>query len=515
MNKQNNIQTHLYWLSVILLGLSYLSFSDFHQGPLAWVAFIPFLLSIQNETSLRSFSLKMLVVYSLTILIGFWWTGYYKPIAVLVCLVSQLLFLNLSFVIHFFVQKKIGWEKALILLPFLWSFIEWLTQPLPHNLQVLHLGYTQANMLYFNQIADFSGLWGLSFWVMILNVLITFVIVYRTKKYLFLSLTWVLIALFYGFFKIQLSPKSAIGTANTQTKVSLIQTNIDSYQPLDSVILNQTFNQIISLSDSAVRTQTPDILILPEATFPLALFQDSTLFRFVKKAITNWQTSVAIGYSEVIDNKANKYKNKSLVFTPQLAMAWDSMKIMPEQVKVYEKQYGLPFMETMPYFSNLPSFQNRILVGGNEPFVFNYLNFDGNIFNVALTICWEQTYPQKVAKLVNNGAEYIALMNNDAWFGKTPATKFLLNMTKIRAIENRRSVARCSNGGLSCFIDPYGRTYGEIPWFSADISTNDVLLVTQKSFYTQYPNAFAYGLFFSFVLLFGWFYWHSRQNTSK
>lgn len=515
MSKPNNIQKPLFWFSGILLGLSYLSFSDFHQGPLALVAFVPFLLSIQNETSFGKYLLKTLVVYSFTIVIGFWWTGYYKPIAVLVCLLSQLLFLNLTFVIHFFIQQKIGWQKALILLPFLWSLVEWLTQPLPHNLQVLHLGYTQANMQYFNQIADFSGLWGLSFWVMMLNVLLTFGIIYRTKKYLFLTFGWLLLALGYSFFKIQISPKSAIGTANTKTKVSLVQTNIDSYLPLDSVVLNQTFEQIVSLSDSAVRTQSPDILILPEATFPLALFQDSSLFQFTKNAISSWQTSVAVGYSEIIDNQRNNYKNKSLVFTPQMAMMWDSLKITPDQIKVYEKEYGLPFMETMPYLSDYPSFQNRILVGGNEPHIFNYSSSDGNIFNVALTICWEQTYPQKVAKLVNSGAEYIALMNNDAWFGKTPATKFLLNMTKIRAIENRRSVARCSNGGLSCFIDPFGKVYGKIPWFTPNISTNDVMLVTKKSFYTQHPDAFAYALFIAFVLLLSWSYWQSHQNTSK
>ncbi|MCU0326917.1 MAG: apolipoprotein N-acyltransferase [Spirosomaceae bacterium] len=510
MNKLQNIQKHFYWLSGILLGLSYLSFSDFHQGPLACIALVPFLMSIQNENSFGRFSFKMLVVYSLTIIIGFWWTGYYKPIAVLVCLLSQLLFLNLTFLILFFIQKKIGWHKALILLPFLWSFIEWLTQPLPHNLQVLHLGYTQANMLYFNQIADFSGLWGLSFWVMMLNVLFTFCIVYRSRKHIFVLFSWLLVAFSYGLFKIQLSPKSAIGRANTQTKVSLIQTNIDSYQPLDSVILNQTFKQIVTLSDSAVRTQNPDLLILPEATFPLALFEDSSLFQFTKKAIDSWQTSVAIGYSETIDKQNNRYKNKSLVFTPQMATMWDSLKITPEQIKVYEKQYGLPFMETMPYFGDLPSFQNRILVGGKETHVFKYMNFDNEIFNVSLTICWEQTYPQKIASLVNNGAEYIALMNNDAWFGQTPASKFLLNITKIRAIENRRSVARCSNGGISCFIDPFGKVYGKIPWFTPTISTEDVLLVTQKSFYTQHPDAFAYVLFIVFIILFCFFYWQKN-----
>jgi apolipoprotein N-acyltransferase len=491
MNNLANISRHLFWLSGILLGLSYLSLSDFHQAPLACMAFIPLLISIKNDAIFRSYFPKIVVAYSLTILIGFWWAAYYKLVALPAILLSQILFFNVPFVLHYFLQKRFGWTKALIILPFQWSFIEWLTHHFPHNLQVFNLGYTQANLLYFNQIADFSGLWGLSFWVMMLNSLLTLGIVLKQKKYYFLSFCWLLMAFSYGFYRVQISPQNTIGKEHKTSKVSIIQTNIDTYKPLDNEVLETTFNQLVTLSDSAVRNHKPDLLLLPEATFPFALFQDSSLFQFTRKAVETWQTSLAIGYSETIDSSLRKYQNKSLLFTPQLATYWDSLNIKPEQIKVYEKEFGLPFMEMMPYCANCPSFQNRILVGGNRPFIFNYLNSFGENFNVALTICWEQTHPNKLAKLVKDGAEYIALMNNDAWFGKTPAARYLVNITKIRAIENRRSIARCSNGGISCFIDPFGRVYGSIPWFTADVSTANVMMVRKRSFYTHYPNFFA------------------------
>jgi apolipoprotein N-acyltransferase len=134
--------------------------------------------------------------------------------------------------------------------------------------------------------------------------------------------------------------------------------------------------------------------------------------------------------------------------------------------------------------------RGRRLIRGNEPYIFNFGTQHGDSHKVALTICWEQTYPAKMASLVSQGAEFVALMNNDAWFGKTPGAKFLLSFTKLRAIENRRSVARCSNGGISCFVDPFGRIYGQIPWFTENISVQEILCVTKLSFYTKHLNWF-------------------------
>ena len=91
---------------------------------------------------------------------------------------------------------------------------------------------------------------------------------------------------------------------------------------------------------------------------------------------------------------------------------------------------------------------------------------------------------------MRDGANYITMMNNDSWFGKTPGAKYLLSFTKLRAIENRRAIARCSNGGISCFVDPFGTIYGEISWFTENITTQDVLTVSKKTFYTKHPHFF-------------------------
>lgn len=500
-------------LSAILLGLSYPSFDPIPTGILAWFAFVPFLLANREESSLKKFIVQTLLIFVVSTTVNNWWVAIFSFKALITCYVTQVPFMITPFLVFYFLKKRWNWERAIIILPFVWTLNDWLLHAMPHGLQVYLLPYTQANNTWLIQFADTFGMWGVGFWVVMMNSLVAIAINRKSAKSFSLTAICLILPIIYSFFVTTLNPKSAIGSGNRKTKISLIQTNIDSYAQ-DSLITQKTFNQIITLADSAVRTSQPDLIILPEAAFPLSLFQDKTVFDFTKKTISAWQTSVAIGYAEYPDStKKHIYQNKALVFTPQLAMFWDSLKIKPVDVKVYQKQYGLPFVELMPYFEDVPTARGTAMQRGNSPLAFDYLNFAGERFKVALTICWEQTYPHKMAELVNQDAEFIALMNNDAWFGTTPGAKQLLSFTRMRAIENRRTVARCSNGGISCFVDPFGKIYGRIPWFTENISTQEVLCVSKKSFYTQHPYFFL--ILVSMTLLLLIFYFELKTKKIK
>jgi apolipoprotein N-acyltransferase len=499
-------------LSGILLGLSFPSYDSIPTGILAWFAFVPFLLANKEIQPFKIYLLKACLFIIVALFIDVWWVNYYSFQALLVCVFSQLPFLLLPLLVFYFAQKRFGWEKALLILPFVWTLGDWFTNITPHGLQVYLLAYTQANNTWLIQFADIFGMWGVGFWVMMMNSLLVLIIDKKQIKNFVYSIIWLVLPLSYSVWIMKISPQSVIGSDTRKSKVSLIQTNLDSYSK-DSLLAQKTFDQIVSLSDSAVRTAQPDLIVLPEAALPIPLFQDTSVFNFTKKAITAWQTSVAIGFVEYPDtSKKYIFRNNALVFTPQLAMFWDSLKLKPNDVKVYQKQYGLPFVELMPYFEESPTLRGSAMQRGNEPYTFDYANFNGDKFKVALTICWEQMYPHKMAALVNDDAEFIALMNNDAWFGKTPGAKQLRSFTRMRAIENRRTIARCSNGGISCFIDPFGKISGEIPWFTHNISTQEVLCVTKKSFYTKHPNWFPIFSGIALVLLISIFQFQTNNK---
>lgn len=496
-------------LSGILYGLSFPCYPEYPTGVLAWFAFVPILWATKQPTSFKKYILLTLPALIIGIALGFWWTAIYDWKALLFCLFSQVPLIYLPFVLHFFLQRKFGFLKSLILIPFHFTLFESILHFIPHNLQVHSLAYTQANNIWFIQFIDHTGMWGATFWVMAINIGITLLILnYQSSKVHFLKAIILLLLLIaapfcYSFWTIKINPKGVLGLGNYNSKVSIIQTNIDSYQVADSTHIQKVFKEIVSLSDSAVRTQQPDLIVLPEGAIPYPLFQDKGLFDFTKNAINAWQTSVAIGFVEY-PNSSNQqiFRNNAMVFTPQLAMAYDSLHIKPEDIKVYQKEYGLPFFEFMPYRNILHSLTNRHLEPGHTPYIFTYTNFNKEVFKVALTICWEQMYPKKMAELVDLGADYITLMNNDAWFGKSPGSKQLLSFTRMRAIENRRSIVRCSNGGISCFIDPFGRISNTLPWYTSTIGTSEVICVKKKSFYTQHPLWFPILSGVLFLLLF-------------
>jgi apolipoprotein N-acyltransferase len=501
-------------LSGLLLGLSYPNYPDYPLGLLGWVAFVPLMLALRSITHHKKYFLVVWLAFSVTVPIGFWWTSYHSWQAFILCYFSQTISFYGAFVIHYFIQKRYGWQRALILLPFVWTLFEWATHLLPHNLQVLHLAYTQAHLPYIIQFADLTGMWGVTFWLMTLNVLLAFGIHFKLSKYALLSGAWIFLAVGYSVWVIHINPKSVLGTGNSKTKVSLIQTNIDSYATNDSLIVAKTLQQVIALADSAVATHHPDLLVLPEAVFPFSLFQNKNFLDFTRSNIVNWNTNLAIGYINSDAQDSSSYKNLALVFTPQLAYYWDSLRVQEADVKVYQKEYGLPFAEFMPYCQDCASLRNRKLQRGSQPYTFLYANGAKEQFNMALSICWEQTYPHKIASLVRDGATYVAMMNNDAWFGQTPGAKFLTSFTILRAIENRRTIARCSNGGISAFTDPFGRIYGEVPWFMPTISTQEVLCVYKKTIFTRYPNAFAYGIAVMVLLMLAKFEFFDKKRHS-
>lgn len=489
------------WLiSGLLLGLSFPLVPDLPNGVLAWFAFVPFLLSTEKIQNIRSFTLQSLGFILAFIFSATWWVGYYNVLYMIIGVFIIAPFYLVSLSSFYLIKTKFGWHKALLLFPFLWTLNDWLIHVIPHGMQVHLTPYSQANNSWLTQFIDLTGMFGLSFWIAMMNVALLFWIKNKTFKTALFPIFWLVLPLYYSLWVIQINPKGTLGLNNASTKVSIIQTNKDSYAEKDSLYLQNVLNEIVSLCDSAVRTSEPDLLVLPEAAVPLNLLQNTDLLALTRQLINSWQTSIAIGFQNNPDStKPYEFENDAMIFTPQLAMMWDSLQLKPNDIKVYQKEYGLPFVEITPFFNNVPTVLNQKLISNKEIYTFQYQNFDNQQFRAALSICWEQLFPEKIAALVDDGAQFVALMNNDAWFGKTPGARQLRAITRLRAIENRRTIVRSSNGGISCFIDPFGRIYGEIPWFTSTISTKEVLCVKKKSFYTKYPNFFIKSCLLAFV----------------
>jgi apolipoprotein N-acyltransferase len=109
-------------------------------------------------------------------------------------------------------------------------------------------------------------------------------------------------------------------------------------------------------------------------------------------------------------------------------------------------------------------------------------------FNTA--ICYETMYPEFFAAFMEKGADFSVIITNDGWWGKLFGTYQHNQFAILRAVENRRWIARCANTGISCTIDPYGNMYDQTPINEQRIISDYVGINSGVTFYSRHPYLF-------------------------
>ena len=120
---------------------------------------------------------------------------------------------------------------------------------------------------------------------------------------------------------------------------------------------------------------------------------------------------------------------------------------------------------------------------------------------VGTAICYESVYGEFCTGYVRKGAQLLAVITNDAWWGDTPGYRQHLNFSRLRAIETRRWVARCGNTGISAIIDPAGHIVSRTPWWEPTILEGSVQLLQGETFFVRYGDVTGRLSVFVFLLL--------------
>jgi apolipoprotein N-acyltransferase len=103
----------------------------------------------------------------------------------------------------------------------------------------------------------------------------------------------------------------------------------------------------------------------------------------------------------------------------------------------------------------------------------------------AALICFESVFSEYVSTGVKNGAEFIAIVTNDGWWGNTAGPYQHEQYAVLRAIENRKWIVRCAQTGISCYIDPLGNIYDEIPYYSEGFAARNIIANSELTFFAQ------------------------------
>jgi apolipoprotein N-acyltransferase len=364
---------------------------------------------------------------------------------------------------------------------------------------------TLANSLpkfnLFIQIADIIGAYGISLLVLFINLYLFFTLedflenrIFRLK-FILPAVVIFIVPVLYGAVRVK-----TFKMPEENVRIGLIQPDLNPWDKWQAGNLDEQLELYLELSRKAVK-KNAKIIIWPESALPVYLlvgnyfpqvnkihsFADSNdVFILTGMPDANFffdknDAPPDAKYSKNINMYFVSY-NSILLFSPQSSQVqkYAKIKLVPFGEKV-------PFVEHLPFLGNLIKWQVGISSWnvGQKQTVFDLV--EGVQLKVGSVICIESIYPEFVAGFVQNGANIIAVVTNDSWYGYTSGPFQHKEISVLRAVENRRFLVRAANGGISAIIDPLGRTVLQTKLFERNVLIGDAGISNTLTFYSRYP----------------------------
>ena len=394
---------------------------------------------------------------------------------VLPVLVNSLLY-SIVFMLYHWYKKLQGTYFGLVFFVVIWMAFEKLHLNWEISWPWLNLGNVFSDYPKLVQWYDTFGATGGSFWILISNVFIFYSVRIwqaerKTKSLIINSViitVFIALPMVISIVKYNSFDEKPIG----EVSVLLLQPELDPYNEKYNKDSLQILSDVLQLAEKN-STGKIDFYIAPETAIPgrgsisETGFEKSFLLNSVKSFLGRHPKSVFItGISSHLFSNSEPENSSAYNIQPGVWVeSYNSaVQIIPHQkVEVYHKAKLVPGAEIFPYMSVLkPVLGNAMLNFGGavtslgtskEREVFS------NKFNkgkAAPIICYESIYGEFVTEYVKNGANFLAIVTNDSWWGVSQGHKQLLSYAKLRAIETRREIARSANSGISAHINAKG-----------------------------------------------------------
>ena len=467
---------------------------------LAWIALVPLLYAIREYSAGAAFRLGFItgLVHFLSLL--YWLvpvmrTYGYLPLVLSACILLLLAAFLALFVAGFAaVLTAAGRNPAACLtrVPLIWVALEYIRSFIFSGFPWELLGYSQYKRLLLIQISDLLGVYGLSAFIAFANGAVFITLLYGVKtRWQCAAITKRLatgsvIALVVGVALIgsyghwRLKTIDNLITISPKTRIAVIQGNIDQAVKWDPAFQKDTIKKYNQLSASVIK-QRPDLIVWPESATPFYFLYNIAPSEMVFEGIRQTATAYLIGSpSFVRKDDLVEYYNSAYLIVPE-----------EKTMGKYDKTHLVPFGEYVPFKKWLPFLGKIVAQVGDFRAGKVGRTLPWRRERLGVQICYEIIFPGLARAMAANGASILINITNDAWFGKTSGPYQHFSMTVFRAVENRRSLARSANTGISGFIDPAGRILTATPLLQTAAATQTLPLLTTKSVYTRIGDLFA------------------------
>ncbi len=475
-------------LSGVLIALS---FPKADLSFLAWLALIPLLTSIEGRSACSAFKLAFLcgltaysgIIYWVVIVMGVY--GHLPLFASIPLWLFLSAWLALFYAVATWTTamgERFGLKSALIF-PLAWVAADYLRSFLLTGFPWTMLGHSQYRLLPLIQIADITGVYGITGLILLANIVFYRIVralsgseVPYPAKSAIIFLVLFGATLVYGFSRLNVTPPTETGI-----KVALIQGNIDQDVKWSPAFREKTLDIYSSLSKQAAIKQKTDLIVWPESAAPF-FFQENSAASDRIRTLTRELGSYLFFGSPAAEIRDSGYRNLNSAFL----LAPDGSEIGRR-----DKVHLVPFGEYVPMAKLFP-FVNKMVHGigdfapGQE---IKPLNCGKT--TLGTLVCYEAIFPELARAQVNAGSRILVNITNDAWFGTSSAPYQHLSMAVFRAVETRTPLVRAANTGITSIIDQNGHIKGMTSLFKEAVMTGEVQPGSADAIYLRIGDLFA------------------------
>ncbi len=481
---------------------------------LGWIAMIPLFLVFSVTGFWGGVFYGLLYGLFRTVLINYWLATFSLvslQFAVAIFVFFYGLFLPaLMFFFHAMPRFR------LLLLPLGWTVFEYLRSSGFLGYPWALTAHSQYSVVPLLQFASISGVWGVSFLVILVNAVLAHTLIRRMDgwrpPWAILGGTFAGVAVLFYLGSLAMAFGAASAGSSVpggpedenetlaedsrpeHVRVALIQQNSDPRKHEYS----DTLSTLQELTNEALR-EDPDIIIWSETAFvpnirrwgaeePPRSRYARLVQRFLdyQESIDTWLVTGNDDYEVIRDEEGNEIDrlnyNAAILFNDE-----------GRRMDTYRKIKLVPFTEYFPYQKSLPwvyqlllEFDTHFWEPGEERTVFRHADFA-----FSTPICFEDVFPNEVRKFVAAGAEIIANISNDYWSLTPVQAKQHFVAGIFRAVENRRPVVRATASGVTAHVDRFGRIKATVPSYSEEYLVADVTLAPERfTVYTRWGDWF-------------------------
>ncbi|MEJ5377823.1 MAG: apolipoprotein N-acyltransferase [bacterium] len=502
--------------------LAALAFPDWELWPLAWVALVPLFWALEALGPRQAATLGWMAGALHYGILLYWLVGTMQTygrlplvlaVAVMVLLVLYLAgFWALFCGLMSFLGKSLGFP-AMVMAPALWVSLEVLRSIFLSGFPWALLGYSQWNLKPLVQVADLSGIYGVSFLLVSVNVG-GYLLLRDLAKGRRPGLGCILGLVFCGalsagawlYGEQRISLISGLSTQAQGLRVGVAQGNMEQSIKWEPAFQEATLSRYEGLSRLVVEKGGAELVVWPETAAPFFFQREGPLRERLLGLASQLKADILFGSPAYgwVEEKRVFYNRAYLLGSEGGVRGW------------YDKIHLVPFGEYVPLQQMLPFVRKMVAaIGDFHPGQAPLPLVTSGGAAVGVSICFESIFPDIFREQVRKGADLLANLTNDAWFGKTAAPYQHLSMLAMRAVETRRWIVRAANTGISAFIDPCGRITSQTKLFETDSLVDRVSRLQVHSFYVLHGDLFAWAcaLWSAMLLCLALFRAHRRKDV--